>query len=91
MAATSIDIPIVVIAANQRRSLLLTRILERSQEGASPHNHEENYSPSDSAEFVLDDGIDGGLGCIDVQTPANITVRLASASSDMARVPRLPT
>lgn len=46
-----------------------TGVLETSDERASPHDYQEDNTPVDSAEIILSDSVDGGLSCVDMETP----------------------
>lgn len=58
----------------------LTSVLEAPNQRASPHDDKEDDTPSNGAEFILNDGVDGGLSCVDVQAPGDIERRLVTAS-----------
>lgn len=51
--------------------MLLTSVLEAPDQRASPHDDKEDDAPSNGAEFILNDGVDGGLSGVDMETPAD--------------------
>lgn len=66
---------VTVLARSATTGYTRTSVLESSDERASPHDHQENDAPIHSAEFVLSDSVDGGGGCVDMETPRMVLVR----------------